>query len=200
MFMLWRCTCRILDVIPRRRLFGGQGDVTTIHRGCHALVRREESRCDIEVLCPVGDSEGAQLERDEQDAEADGRQEGEEAQVPMRRKPAGTPTKEEVRGSSCVTSSVSWTGVLNVSLEGPRTGRIEPGTVRETLTVPEVHLDYCFIREVAGEDYSVVLVGKDRETKLILAQVVPFKGDDTEWVSEQVCHDLRKFGISGDVV
>ena len=67
-------------------------------------------------------------------------------------------------------------------------------------TVPEVHLDYCSIREVAGEDHSVVLVGKDRETKLILAHVVPFKGGDTEWVSEQVCRDLLKFGISGDVV
>ena len=44
------------------------------------------------------------------------------------------------------------------------------------LTVPEVHLDYCFIREAAGEDYSVVLVGKDRETKLIMAHVVPCKG------------------------
>jgi len=36
----------------------------------------------------------------------------------------------------------------------------------EVLTVPEIHLDYCFIRDAAGEDYSVVLVGKDRETKL----------------------------------
>ena len=30
--------------------------------------------------------------------------------------------------------------------------------------------------------------------------VVPLKGGDTEWVSEQVCRNLRKFGISGDVV
>ena len=66
--------------------------------------------------------------------------------------------------------------------------------------MPEVHLDYCFIREAAGKDYSVVLVGKDRETKLILAHVVPFKGYDMEWVSEQVCRDLQKFGIRGDVV
>ena len=41
---------------------------------------------------------------------------------------------------------------------------------------------------------------KDQETKLILAHVVPFKGGDTEWVSEQVCRDLRNFGISGDLV
>ena len=70
----------------------------------------------------------------------------------------------------------------------------------EALAVPEIHLDYCFIREAAGEDYSVVLVGKDRETKLVLAHGLPCKEGDTEWVSEQVCRDLRKFGIRGNVV
>ena len=91
-------------------------------------------------------------------------------------------------------------GVLSVSLAGPKDWPHRSRNSQETLTVPEVHLDYCFIREAAGKDYSVVLVGKDRETKLILAHVVPFKGGDTEWVSEQVCRDLQKFGIRGDVV
>ena len=110
--------------------FWPAGDVSTNHRGCHALVRPEESRCDIEVLCPVGDSEGAQLESDEQDAEADGRQGGGEAQVPMRRKPAGTPPRKKYELIVCHIFRFV-TGVLNVSLEGPRTGRIEPGTVRK---------------------------------------------------------------------
>ena len=70
---------------------------------------------------------------------------------------------------------------------------------QETLTVPEVHLDCCFIREAAGKDFSVVPEVKDRETKLILAHIVPFKGGDTEWVSEQVCRDLHKL-IRSDVV
>ncbi len=70
----------------------------------------------------------------------------------------------------------------------------------EQLTVPEVHLDYCFIREAEGEEHSVVLVGKDRETKLIMSHVVPCKGGDIEWVSEQVCRDLKKSGIRGDVM
>jgi hypothetical protein len=43
-------------------------------------------------------------------------------------------------------------------------------------------------------------VGKDRETKLFFAHVVPRKGGDIEWVAEQVCRDLKKFGIRGDVV
>ena len=77
----------------------------------------------------MGDSEGAQLERDEQDAEADSRQEGEEAQVPMRRKPGHPPRKKYELIVCHIFRFV--TGVLNVSLEGPRTGRIEPGTVRK---------------------------------------------------------------------
>ena len=59
-------------------------------------------------------------------------------------------------------------------------------------------MNYCFIREAAGEDCSVVLVVKDRRTKLILAQVVLLKGGDTEWVSEQVCREFS--GIRGNVV
>jgi hypothetical protein len=69
----------------------------------------------------------------------------------------------------------------------------------EPLEVPEVCMDYCFLREKAGEDYTVVLVGKDRETKLIMAHVVPCKGAEIDWVAEQVCRDLKKFGIKGDV-
>ena len=46
---------------------------------------------------------------------------------------------------------------------------------QETLTVPEEHLDHCFICESTGKDYSVVLVGKATETKLILAHLAPFK-------------------------
>ena len=104
----------------------------------------------------MGDSEGAQLER-EQDVEVDGRQEGEEAQVPMRRKPAGTPTEEEVRAHRVSHLPFrDWCPecVAGRAKEWPQRARNSP----ETLTVPEVHLDYCFIREVAGEDYSVVLV------------------------------------------
>ena len=152
----------------RRDGFWPAGDVSTNHCGCHALVRLEESRCHFEVLCPVVDCEGAQLERNWQDEEADGRQEGEDAQVPMRWKPAGTPTAEEVRAHRVSHLPFrDWCPecVAGRAEDWPHRAR----NSQETLTVPEVHLDYCFIREVAGEDYSVVLVGKDRGTKLILA-------------------------------
>ena len=48
----------------------------------------------------------------------------------------------------------------------------------------ELHLDCCFIREAAEEDYSVMLVGMGRK-----AHAVRFKGGDAEWVSEQVCRE-----------
>ena len=60
---------------------------------CHELVRSEVGRCDIAVLCSVGQFEGAQLDRDDRDEDAEGGQEGKEAQEPMRLEP----TKEEVR-------------------------------------------------------------------------------------------------------
>jgi hypothetical protein len=99
----------------------------------------------------------------------------EEAQEPTRRRPAGKPTAEELRAHrvshlpfrdwcpECVAGRAKdWPHLQR----GPE----------EPLEIPEVSMDYCFIREKAGEDYSVVLVGKDRETKLIMAHVVPCKG------------------------
>ena len=55
-----------------------------------------------------------------------------------------------------------------------------PGDVAE-------HLSQTISDSDQYEDVNVVLVEKDRETKLILAHVVPFNRGDTEWVSEQVC-------------
>ena len=71
--------------------------MSTDSRRCHELVRPKESRCDAEVLCPMGEPEGAQLERHERDEETEGGQEEEEAQERMRRKSAGKPTEKEVR-------------------------------------------------------------------------------------------------------
>ena len=162
------------------------------------------------VLYPVGEQgvEGAPVQRDDEDAaggherdedDAAAGPEGEQAQQPLRRKPAGKPTAEEVR-AHCVSHLPfrDWCPecVAGRAKDWPHLTK----NTQESLIIPEVHLDYCFIREGPGEDYSVVLVGKDRETKLILAHVVPCKGGDTEWVSEQVCRDLRKFGIRGGVV
>ena len=60
--------------------------------------------------------------------------------------------------------------------------------------VEEVHFDYCFLRNVRGEDYAVVLVSKDRASKITNAHVVPMKGASFDWVVKQSIRDLEKMG------
>ena len=110
--------------------------------------------------------EGAEDEEQEHDGEA---------QQPLRRSSSTRPTTAELRAHrvshlpfrdwcpECVAGRAKdWPHRQNKEVE--------------QLAVPEVNLDYCFLRDEAGEEYSVVLVGKDRETKLMLAHVVPMKG------------------------
>ena len=59
--------------------------------------------------------------------------------------------------------------------------RTRPAGVREPLAVPEVHWDHCFPRDADGDHYAVVLVGRDKETRMTVAHVVPMKGADMEW-------------------
>ena len=66
--------------------------------------------------------------------------------------------------------------------------------------MPGVHVDYCFPRDSVGGDYVVVLVARDRETKMTVAHVVPVKSADQEWVAEQLVRDMLKFGHHGDVI
>ena len=61
-------------------------------------------------------------------------------------------------------------------------------------------MDYCFPKDSVGGEYAVVLVARDRETKMTVAHVAPGKGADQEWVAEQLCRDLVKFGHHGDLV
>ena len=50
------------------------------------------------------------------------------------------------------------------------------GTETEVLSVPELHCDYCFPEDHVGGDYAVVLVARDRETRMTVSHVVPVKG------------------------
>ncbi len=122
-----------------------------------------------------------------------------EAQQPMRRTPSTRPTAAEIRAHRVSHLPFrDWCPecVAGRAKDWPHRQQKET----EELTIPEINMDYCFIRDEPGDEYSVVLVGKDRSTKLILAHVVPNKGGDVEWVCEQVCRDIKKFGIRGDVV
>ena len=43
---------------------------------------------------------------------------------------------------------------------------------------------------------AVILFGKERQTKMMLSHMVPYKGVGTEWVTALLVRDLRNFGIA----
>ena len=63
---------------------------------------------------------------------------------------------------------------------------------REKGAVPEVHVDYCFLRNKRGGESIPVLVLKDRDSKALAAHVVPYKGGDLEWAVKQSVRDFAK--------
>ena len=126
-----------------------------------------------------------------------GLDDADEAIEPVRRRPAGKPTEAEIRAHRV--SHLPFRDWCPECVAGRAKDWPHKSIKEKVLEVPEVHFDYCFPRDGPGEDYSVVLVGKDRESKMIMAHVVPFKGADTEWVCEQIVRDLRKWGIHGEV-
>ena len=71
-----------------------------------------------------------------------------------------------------------------------------PEAVR--LPVPEVHWDFFFPRD--EHDWNVVLLGRDKETKMTVAHVVPFKGALIDWLGEQLVRDLLRFGFRDTVI
>ena len=56
-----------------------------------------------------------------------------------------------------------------------------------------------FPKDHVGGDYAVVLVARDRETRMTVSHVVPVKGGDQEWVAEQLTRDILKLGLHGDL-
>ena len=70
----------------------------------------------------------------------------------------------------------------------------------EEREVAEVVLDYCFMRDLEGEEAVPVLVIKDRWSKLLSVHVVPSKGAGCEWVVQQVKRDLQRMGHHGRLI
>ena len=129
-----------------------------------------------------------------------GNLEEEEEQSGMRRrKAAGRPTAEEVRLHKATHLPFrDWCKecVAGRAKDWPH----HPRESAESLDVPAVHFDYCFPRNEVGGEYQVVLVGKDQESKMFAAHVVPGKGADFEWIAQQVAKDIKRCGIHGSVV
>ena len=125
--------------------------------------------------------------------------EPEEAVDPWRKKVAKLPSEEEQkRHRTTHLPFRSWCPhcVAAAANDDPhRAKKIkEPGP----LEVQEVHWDYCFPRD--DGEWVAVLVGRDRETRMTVAHVVPHKGAGVEWLGEQIARDLHRLGAHGRVV
>ena len=67
---------------------------------------------------------------------------------------------------------------------------------------PEVHCDYVFFRDRAGdrENTVTVLVTKDRLSSGLLADVVPKKGAADGYALKQLDRNIKKYGNHGKIV
>ena len=66
--------------------------------------------------------------------------------------------------------------------------------------VKEVHFDYMFMGNKSGGHTVPVIVGRCRSSKLLIAHVVPMKGDGEEWIAKQVVKDIKKMGHYGPLI
>ena len=146
----------------------------------------EEDRTNLEAPELIGEVEDGEGQDEARDA--------------LRRRPAAKPTPEEIRLHRATHLPFrEWCPecVAGAANDFPHRRREASS---ESLPVPEVHVDYCFPRDKAGGEYVVVLVARDRETKMTMSHVVPVKGANQEWVAEQLVRDLLKVGHHGDLI
>ena len=73
-------------------------------------------------------------------------------------------------------------------------------TSKEEPTVPEVGMDYAFVRRTDEEETLTLLVMKDRGSRAVRAWVVPHKGADLETAVERAADGVRELGHRGQIV
>ena len=157
-----------------------------------------------ELVRPIYTSTSGGVERvtDEEtdkDEEQSGADEPDEALDPLRRRVCRQPTPAEVRQHRLTHLSFpEWCPECVAGAANDHPHRTRPAETREPLV--EVHWAFCFPRDADGDQCAVVLVGRDKETRMTVAHVVPMKGADMEWVTEQAARDLLRLGIHGDVI
>ena len=60
--------------------------------------------------------------------------------------------------------------------------------------VREVHLDYCFLGGAEDDKTNTVLIAKDRDSKMVMASVVPVKGSSHQFLARRVRAFLNELG------
>ena len=113
---------------------------------------------------------------------------GREQAAPVnRRKVHHLPSKAEIDAhNSCHLPYRPWCRacVAGRKPNWPHVTGVQP---RPEEAVPEVHMDYCFLRNTEAAVAVPTLVLKDKATHAVAAHTGPYKGGDSEWVVDQVC-------------
>ena len=83
---------------------------------------------------------------------------------------------------------------------GRGTRRKHPAAETDPNQAPELSFDYAFLRNATGAESAVVIVAKDKQTKMLFAHVVPQKGGNVDWATSQTVTDIERCGYYGKVV
>ena len=70
------------------------------------------------------------------------------------------------------------------------------GAKRDEDALPELHMDYCFPAS-EGQEGVTILVGKERDSKMVVATVVPEKGTVGDVAAKRMKAFLRDIGVWG---
>ena len=63
----------------------------------------------------------------------------------------------------------------------------------------QVSYDCCFVRDQPGMESVMILVLKDRATRMVSTHVVPLKGAVIDSVIQQCARDLERLGHHGQI-
>ena len=64
-------------------------------------------------------------------------------------------------------------------------------------TIPELHVDYCFMGSTGDATTRCIVVAKDYEHKCVMASVVPVKGSSHEFPAKRIVAFIRELGVEG---
>ena len=190
------------EEFEEKRMNADKRNDMTMNKNSWADMREEEDIRDQQTGsedCVLGAGEGGQGLDDKEEDEGTVKDGDLEARDPLRRRVAARPTTEDIRKHRVSHLPFrDWCPecIAGAANDWPHRSRDKSS---EIIEVPEVHADYCFPKDQVGGDYAVVLVARDRETKMTVAHVVPHKGAEQEWVAEQLVRDLLKFGHHGEL-
>ena len=66
--------------------------------------------------------------------------------------------------------------------------------------VPSVHFDYAFVSKAEDEKSLVILITKDRDSRIVMADVVSRKGLVVEEPAQQATDNVLRLGHRGRVI